>query len=62
MPQAAQRASRPNSDVRPALRGELVELERQVRAAIGRSADAMTRLHLEDVRREIQRLLEPPRT
>ena len=25
-------------------------------------ADAMTRLHLEDVRREIQRVLEPPRT
>jgi len=60
--QQAQRPSRPNSDVRPALRGELVELERRVRAAIGRSADAMTRLHLEDVRREIQRLLEPQRT
>jgi len=60
--QQAQQASRTNSDVRPALRGELVELERQVRAAIGRSADAMTRLHLEDVRREIQRLLEPQRT
>src|SRR5690554_4950497 len=61
-PQAAQRPSRPNSDVRPAMRGELVELERRVRAAIGRSADAMTRLHLEDVRRELQRILEPPRT
>src|SRR5690606_29969381 len=60
--QAAQRAQRPNSDVRPAMRGELVELERRVRTAVGRSADAMTRLHLEDVRREIQRLLEPPRT
>src|SRR5690606_31811042 len=60
--QQAQQASRPNSDVRPALRGELVELERRVRAAIGRAADAMTRLHLEDVRREIQRLLDPPRT
>jgi len=60
--QQAQPSSRTNSDVRPALRGELVELERRVRAAIGRSADAMTRLHLEDVRREILRLLEPPRT
>lgn len=47
-----------NSDARPILRGELAELDRQVQNAIGRSADRMTRLHLTDVRMEIERILD----
>ncbi len=47
------------SDARPALRGELMEIDREVAAALGRTTDAMTRLHLQDVRLEIKRLLDP---
>ncbi|MBW3533939.1 MAG: zinc-dependent metalloprotease [Gemmatimonadetes bacterium] len=47
------------SDVRPVLRGELRELDRQAGAALPRAADRMTRLHLEDVRAEIERILDP---
>jgi hypothetical protein len=45
------------SDVRPLLR----ELDRQAAAAVGRSGDPMTRLHLQDVRAEIARILDPRR-
>ena len=47
------------SDVRAAVRGELVELQRLARAAAGRAGDAMTRLHLRDVEMEIADILEP---
>jgi hypothetical protein len=50
-----------SSDVRPSVRGHLVELDRAVEAAIGKAADGMTRLHLRDVRMEIERMLEPRR-
>ncbi len=50
-----------NSDARPVLRGELRELDRLVQSAIGRAGDRITRLHLEDVRMEIERILEGPR-
>ncbi len=50
-----------NSDARPILRGELRELDRLVQGAIGRAGDRITRLHLEDVRMEIERILEGPR-
>ncbi len=60
----AQNQQRFPSDVRPALRGELTELDRMVGAALARTTDGMTRLHLRDVRTEIQRLLaicgQPP--
>ncbi len=46
------------SDVRPVLRGELRTLDERVQAAENRAADEMTRLHLEDLHMEIQRLLE----
>jgi hypothetical protein len=46
------------SDVRPVLRGELRTLDERVQAAESRAADEMTRLHLEDLHMEIQRLLE----
>jgi hypothetical protein len=50
----------PTSDVRPALRGELLDLDRAVEVALNRAADPMTRLHLRDVRFEINRILYPP--
>jgi hypothetical protein len=49
------------SDVRPAVRGHLVELDRAVESAIGKAGDGMTRLHLRDVRMEIEQLLDPSR-
>jgi len=45
------------SDLRPVLRAELREIDRQVRGARGRSGDAMTRIHLDDVSEEIGRIL-----
>ncbi len=50
-----------NSDARPILRGELVELDRQVQGATSRTRDRMTRLHLRDVHMEIERILEGDR-
>jgi hypothetical protein len=57
-PAAAQQPRWAN-DARPILRGELQELDRLAQQAIGRTADPMTRLHLRDVRLEIERLLNP---
>jgi hypothetical protein len=50
-----------NSDVRPALRGELLELERVANAAASRSGDAMSRLHWRDVGFEVDRILRGER-
>jgi hypothetical protein len=47
------------SDARPVLRGEVIELDRLIRNAQARSADASTRLHLADLRLEIERILDP---
>ena len=47
------------SDVRPAVRGHLTELDRAIEAAIGKTGDAMTRLHLRDARMEIAKILDP---
>jgi hypothetical protein len=47
------------SDARPILRGELMELDSMVEQAIGNASDGMTRLHLRDVRMEIQKILYP---
>jgi hypothetical protein len=52
-------ASRSNSDARPLLRGELMELNRQVGTALARTTDPMTRLHLRDVQFQIDRMLDP---
>lgn len=54
-------ATNPTSDVRPALRGELLDLDRAIQAALNRTTDAMTRLHLRDARFEIERILYPNR-
>ena len=54
-----QNAAPQATDARPILRGELIELDRAVQAAIRKASDPMTRLHLEDVRLQIQRTLNP---
>jgi hypothetical protein len=56
-----QQPARYNSDVRPALRGELRSLDSLAASAINRTSDPMTRLHLQDVRMEIARILDPNR-
>ena len=48
-----------NSDVRPVLKGELRALDREITLALPRTTDRMTRLHLEDVRAEIARIMDP---
>jgi hypothetical protein len=52
-------AARWANDARPILRGELQEIDRLAQRAIARTSDPMTRLHLRDVRMEIERLLDP---
>ena len=52
-------SSGPNTDVRALMRGELLDLDALLVAAIGRSVDRTTRLHLIDARSEIRRILDP---
>ncbi len=47
------------SDIRPIIRGELETLKREIRARLGRGADPMTRLHLQDVLVRIDSILDP---
>ncbi len=47
------------SDIRSIARAELVRIQRQARSAAGRSSDAMTRYHLEDVVARIELILNP---
>ena len=49
------------NDSRAALRGHLIDLDGALQNAIGRAGDDMTRLHLRDLRREIDRILNPER-
>ncbi|HEX2722018.1 MAG TPA: zinc-dependent metalloprotease, partial [Gemmatimonadaceae bacterium] len=51
-------SSGPNTDVRALMRGELIELDRQLAASIPRAGDRTTRLHLIDARSEIERILD----
>jgi len=46
-------------DARPFLRGELQALDATIRATLARAADRATRLHLEDARVQIARVLDP---
>ena len=46
-------------DARPLLRGELLDLDRELAAAAGRTGDRTTRLHLLDARAQIERILYP---
>jgi hypothetical protein len=50
-----------SSDVRGMLRAELQDLDRLAQQALGRTSDAMTRVHLRDVRTEIARILDATR-
>jgi hypothetical protein len=50
---------RTSSESRPLARGELRTLDASVRAAIAKAADRTTRLHLQDVRDQIARILDP---
>jgi hypothetical protein len=52
-------APRPVSDTRPTLRGELMEIDAMAQRALARAGDSMTRMHLRDVRAEIDRILNP---
>jgi hypothetical protein len=45
------------SDARGVLRAELEDIDRMAEQALGRAGDDMTRIHLRDVRREIERIL-----
>ena len=47
------------SDIRPVVRGELKTLERQIRSAINRTGDTMTRYHLQDALERIDLILNP---
>ncbi len=49
----------PDNDIRPLIRGELQELDRELRRARERVADRLTRLHIDDVRTRIERILDP---
>jgi hypothetical protein len=45
------------SDIRPMARGELKTLQTQISAAIGRTSDRMSKLHLEDALARIEKIL-----
>ncbi|MDP2957114.1 MAG: zinc-dependent metalloprotease [Longimicrobiales bacterium] len=49
------------SDVRAVMRAELQDLDRLIQQAQGRAGDAMTRIHLRDLRMEIARVLSTER-
>jgi len=46
-------------EVRPLLRGELKSLSQAISLAVGRGADRETRLHLEDIKAQIAKALDP---
>ncbi|MCS4435633.1 zinc-dependent metalloprotease [Aquiflexum gelatinilyticum] len=47
------------SDIRPMARGELKTLQRQITAAIPRTSDRLSKLHLEDALDRINKILDP---
>ena len=47
------------SDIRPVVRGELKTLQRQITAAIGRTSDRTSKLHLEDALERVKAVLDP---
>ena len=52
-------AQRVNDDQRPMFRGELRTIAADASAAIARAADRDTRLHLEDLRDQVTKILDP---
>jgi hypothetical protein len=55
----SEKVNRISGESRPLARGELRSLDVSVRAAIAKAADRTTRLHLQDVRDQIARILDP---
>jgi hypothetical protein len=47
------------SDIRPIVRAELNQLQRDARNASGKSSDALTRIHLQDLVERIEAILNP---
>jgi hypothetical protein len=47
------------SDIRPMARGELKILQRDIRSAIARTSDRMSKLHLEDALERVNTILDP---
>jgi hypothetical protein len=47
------------SDIRPMARGELKTLQANIRSAIPRTSDKMSKLHLEDALERINTILDP---
>lgn len=54
--------ARATSDIRSLFRAELRSVDTAARAALGKTSDRATRAHLEDVRDQIERILNPPRS
>jgi hypothetical protein len=52
-------AIRTNDDERPLLRGELRSLNSGLTAALGKTTDRNTKLHLEDLRDQVTKILDP---
>jgi hypothetical protein len=49
----------PDNDLRPLIRGELRALDTDLQRAASRAASRLTRLHIEDCRTRIARILDP---
>jgi hypothetical protein len=47
------------SDIRPVVRAELKTLQARIKAAIGRTSDGMSKIHLEDALERVNMLLDP---
>jgi hypothetical protein len=47
------------SDIRAFVRGQLVQLQREIRGALARTTDRATRLHLQDAQARIADILDP---
>lgn len=47
------------SDIRPAVRGELISLRSAIRRALGRPSDRLSRYHMEDAVERIDAILDP---
>jgi hypothetical protein len=52
-------AAQNTRDFRPLLKDEMRTLDRELAAAVGRTADRTTRAHLQDARDQIARMLDP---
>jgi hypothetical protein len=53
--------ARATSDIRSLFRAELRSIDAGARAALGKTSDRATQAHLEDVRDQIDRILNPPK-